>query len=77
MQKSSRGVSRAVPRRALQSGGVAVYGIRDVVGGWGRARARRRTRLTAELNIGRGGEIAQRLDLGSGEAERFRPKARP
>jgi hypothetical protein len=79
IQKSSQGVSRAVPRRALQLGEMVVYGIRGVVGGRGRgqARARRRTSSRAELDVGRGGEIARRLDPGSGEAERLHPKAYP
>jgi hypothetical protein len=77
MQKSSRGISRTVPRRELQSGGVAVYEIRGVVGGQGQARARQRTRSRAELDVGWGREIARRLAPGSGEAERLRPKARP
>jgi hypothetical protein len=76
MQKSSRGVSRAVPRRALQSSRVAVYGIHGVVGGRGRARARQRTRSRARLDVGRGEEIAWRLDTGLGEAEKLCPQAR-
>jgi hypothetical protein len=59
----------------IHEDGVAVCGIHDVVGGQSRARARRRIWLRTELDVGRGGEIARRLDLGSGEAERLRPKA--
>jgi hypothetical protein len=58
MQKSSRGASQAVSQCALQSGGVAVCGIRGAIGGRGRARARRRTCLRAEPRVGRGGEVA-------------------
>jgi hypothetical protein len=61
-------------------------GFCDVVGGQGRARARRRIRSRTKLDVGRSGEIARRLDSGgcargldpaSGEAERLRPKASP
>jgi hypothetical protein len=45
MQKSSRGASRAVSRRALQSDGVAFYGIRGAV--------------MVEAELGRGGELAR------------------
>jgi hypothetical protein len=61
MQKSSRGASRAISRRAPQSSGVAVYGIRGIVVGRGRARARRRA--------------CPRAELGSGEVDS--PKTRP
>jgi hypothetical protein len=56
-------------------GEVAVCGIRDVVGGRGQAWARRRIRSRTELDVGRGGEIARRLDPGSDKAERLRPWA--
>jgi hypothetical protein len=56
MQKSSQGASRAVSRRALQSGGVAVCGIRGEVGG--RVWARRRTCSRAKLEVGQGREVA-------------------
>jgi hypothetical protein len=57
MQKSSRGASQSISRRALQSGGVAVCGIRGPVGGRGQARARRRTCPRAEPGVGRGWEV--------------------
>jgi hypothetical protein len=49
---------------------ISLSGIHGVVGGRSRARARRRTRSRAGLDVGRGGEIAQRLDPGSSEAEK-------
>jgi hypothetical protein len=58
MQKSSQDASRAVSRRALQSGGVAVCGICGAVGGRGRARVRWRTCLRAEPGVERGGAVA-------------------
>jgi hypothetical protein len=54
---------------------VVVCRIHDVVGGRGRAWARQRTRSRAGPNVGRGGEIARRLDPGSGEAEKSHPRA--
>jgi hypothetical protein len=55
MKKSFRGASRAISRRALQSGEMTACGPRGVVVGRGRARARRRA--------------CPRSELGSGEAE--------
>jgi hypothetical protein len=69
MMTSRFRVALIIPRRALQSGGVAAYGIRGVVGGRGRARTRRRIRSRVELNVGPGGKGAQRLDPRSDEAE--------
>jgi hypothetical protein len=54
---------------------VAICRIRGVVDGRGQARARRRTRSRAGLNIERGREIAQRLDPGSDDAEKSHPWA--
>jgi hypothetical protein len=53
MQKPSRGASRVISQCALQSGGVAVYGICGVVIDRGRARARRRAYPRAELGSGK------------------------
>jgi hypothetical protein len=58
MLKSSRGAGRAVPRRALQSGEVAIYRIRGAVGVRGRAWARQRTYPRAEPGVKRGGAVA-------------------
>jgi hypothetical protein len=63
MQKSSRGASRAISRRVLQSGGVTVCGIRGAVGSRGQARARRRTCPRAVLGSQRLRPKTRPLDL--------------